>query len=182
MLLIIEGMRGSGKTTLCQQLLDDCLKAGLKAEKFKGERSDTESPFDGMLKAIKQFDLNPDTVFILDRFHLTEYVMSTYLQRVETITLLTQIKTLDAYLSARSAKCVILDASYDTIDNRMSLRDERRKLDMPVLNAKNLWLEAKALSRIATIRPNDTIFQQQQTIEALISYAELAMRELKREM
>lgn len=156
MIVIVDGMRGSGKTTLVKEVVNRLIAHGVDAIQWKAERTDAGSPYEGMLESIKQFDMEPFKVFCLDRFHLTEYVMSTYLQRVPLHELLTTTKTLDSLLSARHAKCVILDATYDTIDNRMALREGTRKLDMPVLNAKNLWAEALALSRIAVKRHNNT--------------------------
>lgn len=170
-ILIIDGMRGSGKTTMCQKLLERFHQDGLDAVVFKGERIEGVSPHEGMILQIEEFDKNPGRIFILDRFHLTEYVMSTYLQRIELGPLLMQTKKLDVALFARGAKCVLLDASYDTIDLRMSAREGTRKLDMPVLNAKNLWAEAQALSRIAKTFPNDTAAQQ----EAVMHYCIISM-------
>lgn len=164
-MLILEGMRGSGKTTACLKILEKFKSAGVDAEIFKGTRIEGVSPNEGMLATIKEMDSNPLKVYILDRFHLTEYVMSSYLQRRDSVELLIQTKKLDLMLRDRSAKCVIFDATYDTIDLRMAERDGTRKLDMPVLNAKNLWAESKALSTIAVMRINNTSLDQIENVE-----------------
>ncbi len=181
MILIIEGMRGSGKTTLVSEIVKRLIKQEVNAVQWKAERANTGSPFEGMMTSIREFDADPFKVFILDRFHLSEYVYSTYLQRVPLKDLLTTTKILDSHLSARHAKCVILDATYDTIDSRMALREEKRKLDMPVLNAKNLWEEAQAISRIAVTRHNNTPTDGIENVNFCVVSVMLELKEFKRE-
>lgn len=172
-------MRGSGKTTLVSKLVEQLNSIGYASEAWKAQRSDSASPFEGMKASIAEFDQDPFKIFVLDRFHLTEYVMSTYLQRVSLQDLLTTTTILDSMLAKRHAKCVILDATYNTIDERMSLREGHRKLDMPVLNAKNLWVEAKAISRIATVRNNDTPLNFEENLRFCVELVQTEMANLE---
>lgn len=181
MIIIVDGMRGSGKTTLVTEIVKRLVDREINAVQWKAERTDAGSPYDGMMNSIQEFDADPFKVFVLDRFHLTEYVMSTYLQRVPLQELLTTTTVLDSRLSVRHAKCVILDASYDTIDNRMALREGTRKLDMPVLNAKNLWAEALALSRIAIRRNNNTWQDFDDNVEFCVNLVISELSAFKRE-
>lgn len=175
-------MRGSGKSTIVKETVDKLVSLGIDAEAWKAKRTEEPVPvYEAMMRSIKEFDLESKKTFVLDRFHLTEYVMSTYLGRVPLADLLMTTKLLDYHLTSRRATCIILDANYDTIDSRMSIRDDIRKLDMPVMMAKNLWEEAQALSRIAVTRTNNTEAEKFETINFAVSRVMEQLSDMRRE-
>lgn len=74
MIVIIEGQRGTGKSTIAKKLNDVLEFHGVSSRIMKFTRGD--NPHRDMRKQIIDMSLDPTSeIFIVDRFHLTEWVM-----------------------------------------------------------------------------------------------------------
>ena len=77
MIVIVEGPRCSGKTTFARELFEELKSREISVSIWKASRGE-DSVFD-MLNSLEGFA--EDRVWILDRFHLTEWINSRILQR-----------------------------------------------------------------------------------------------------
>lgn len=81
MIVIIEGPRCAGKSIFAGSLCAELQNQGISASTWKSSRG--EDPVSDMLSSLESFVENQ--VWILDRFHFTEWINSYYLQRGWTL-------------------------------------------------------------------------------------------------
>lgn len=153
MIVILEGPRGTGKTTLCSELVNRLKEVGLPAELHKGQR--VGDPIEGMISTIHE-KFTEDKIWIVDRFHLTEWVMSIHLERRDFVELTRDIRCIDIHLQQVGALGVILDAPDTVIADRVTRRNDGRGFEMPLERSRKLWEAAAALSGFMNIAVNDT--------------------------
>lgn len=135
MIIVVDGPRGCGKSSLINYLVE--ISDGF-VRLFKAERS--ENPFLSMLDSIELFTNDDNIVWIIDRFHLTEYVMSSLLDRGDHETLLKQAKQIHSLLDQHKALVIYLDANDESIRNRLVQREGNRQLDVPdLIDALAFW-------------------------------------------
>lgn len=77
MIVVVEGPRCAGKSMFAKALWDELKDRGISANVWKSKRG--EDPVSDMLSSLADF--TEDRVWILDRFHLTEWTNSFILQR-----------------------------------------------------------------------------------------------------
>ena len=142
MIIIVDGPRGSGKTHLCDKIEQTCETFKLQTVRWKSIRGD--DPFEEMLDAIDDWDQHPHTVYIVDRFSLTEFVFSIWHERVFLYELIRQIKTINAKLHSAKAIHIVLMADLQTLEERLEDRPEGRRWDMPKEVIRPLWTAAIA--------------------------------------
>lgn len=152
MIVILEGPRGTGKTTLCLELVSRLQALGLPAELHKGQR--IGDPIEGMISTIRE-KFTEDKIWIVDRFHLTEWVMSIHLERRDFVELTKDIRCIDIYLHQAGALGVILDAPDVVIADRVVRRNDGRGFEMPLERSRKLWEAAAALSGFMSVCIND---------------------------
>lgn len=78
MIIIVEGPRGSGKTTMCHDIRRAFDAQGIPVELYKADR--TDDPHGDMMRTFAVHGPS-NTVYIWDRGPLTEFVMSHYYSR-----------------------------------------------------------------------------------------------------
>ena len=109
-IIIVEGPRGSGKTTLTKRIEE------LGYERMKFER--TNEPSCDMVKQIGEM-MEKGGKYVIDRFHLTEFVLRAYDMRVLPGKLLNDTKAIQFALRVLDARVVVLDASDDLLSKRI---------------------------------------------------------------
>jgi len=71
LVIIIEGVNKSGKTTLCNLIKE---KSGLEFEVIKCSQPKNGDAYSEYMSILKEISDNPDKNYILDRFHFGSYV------------------------------------------------------------------------------------------------------------
>lgn len=133
MIIVLEGPRGVGKTTIATLLEGKLVAMGMPVIRHKWERG--EFPYVDMAGQIRK-DLVPGQINIVDRFHLTEYVMGRHLRRNPVKFLHNATMWIDAFLEMRHAIGLVLTASEKVLEKRMA---DHKPEDMPIPKALTLW-------------------------------------------
>lgn len=153
-LIILEGPRGVGKTTI-SQALHGAFMASLLSPVFKmnvWKRMRGTDPIQDQIDAIMN-DFwpaltDPSHITIVDRFHTTEYVMTCCLERRDTGAALYDFVLIDRILYAVGAIGINLIANSSILESRIALRKDGRIFDGASLA---LWQEAMTHSYFRTI-------------------------------
>ena len=156
-LIVVDGPRGVGKTTMTTQLVEE-LKGSIDIELFKSQRP--VDPITQMHQAINMFSENPKKVFVCDRFSLTEWVMSTALNRVEPRRLRRTISIIEERLFDLNTHYFVMMAPIDVLDERLREREAGRGWDVPKDVVWPLWTAAVGLSKVAEMVMNEDAFAQ----------------------
>ena len=149
-IVIIEGMRGSGKTTVAEEAAKRYNREYVKFERGI-------SPSIDMPLSILKLWITRRRV-IIDRFHLTEYVMRCYDHKLPIwyVTLSTQFITW--LLRAAGAHTLILTADEDEVYRRLIQRqDVSRMYDMSYPLAAASWVSAGLIWNTYTMPCNSEI-------------------------
>ena len=145
MLIVIDGPRGSGKTTLVNGVVEKLQEYEVPVMKFKSERP--ADPFEQMKDAIDYFRSRSDLVWVADRFSLTEFVMSTALERINPIYLGKKMDEIHKYMAANIVSTTfVLFASNAVLDRRIKQREKGRRWDMEKKAVTPLWRAAISLA------------------------------------
>lgn len=139
-IIIVEGPRGVGKTTLSNRIAALLATGGAQYHIAKFERPG--DPHSAMMRIIPQL-ANDTIVHIVDRFHLTEYVMSTYHRRRPSFELLASTMHIDRTLQQYNAIGVILSAPPEVLSDRIAHRNDGRGLEMEAQESEKLWSLAR---------------------------------------
>jgi hypothetical protein len=114
---------------------------GVDAEYCKFERA--ENPSVHMRDIIHSFEQNPTKVFVVDRFHLTEYVMRLADKTVTPSLLKRSTGVVDRAIGAAGGSVVVLTASRNTLKRRIETRQDGRGLEMESFYlSESLWNNA----------------------------------------
>lgn len=173
-LLIIEGPRSSGKSTIVKWLVR---LFGYKTAKF----SRSDDPLGDMIDTIGEYqDIGGKWVF--DRFHMTEYVMSTYHHRYENYFVLQQgIDNIVDSLMYNTASCrtVIVMTSQRQQYLRTAAREgEHGESEMPWSETLRLWRYASTVFGADAILRNESKLDLVRIIWALGRYNFKDFREI----
>lgn len=136
-LYILEGPRNTGKTTVVKTL-SHAFGEG-KVCSFKFER--TSSPPLHMTEFLMKYNLallDSRTICVIDRFHLTEFVMRKLDKKVEIGQLLTTTSMIDVMLHHLGAVTYVLQAPPQIRKARLPLREDDR-------HRKPEWTDQKEL-------------------------------------
>lgn len=144
MIIIVEGARGVGKTTLCKSLVFALKVRRLlskdkrKVVSFKAQRGD--DPHSDMLKFIETAD--KDTIYVCDRFHITEFVMrrdemfdrgNDWLESQEAtemrMCLAGDLFEINDRLREVNANVYLLQTSWEVVKLRIRRREASRKVN-----------------------------------------------------
>lgn len=154
MILIIDGPRASGKSTMVDLIAGYCGNESIPFEIFKHQRGN--DPFQDMLDSIERFNKEWRTIHICDRFSMTEYVFSIYHKRVPLGFLIQRITEINKELEHALAIHVILQTSTRLMEQRMLERPIGRTWDMLPPEAVNLvWTAAMGIAPGAVLLNND---------------------------
>lgn len=130
MIIIIEGPRGSGKTSfvLAAEAVCYVLVPQYEVIKYKAERG--EDPFADMKAEFITQGLDQSSIYIWDRALVTEYVMSNYLKRQPHKVLYDHTKELFDILDSAGAITIQLDPTPEELTKRLAIRNDGRPYDM----------------------------------------------------
>jgi thymidylate kinase len=142
-IIIVEGPRGVGKTTLCQALVDRLNEPPLREELasigfnydvavyFKASRG--ADPVADMVASIESQLETPNVVYVWDRGPLTEWVMSTLNSRVPALDLTVGIEFVLTKLVGQNAVIVYLHVPKRILRQRLAGREGDRRNDFPTV-------------------------------------------------
>ncbi len=170
MVCVLDGPRSAGKTTIVNAVLDCFADSHYKVSVHKTDRP-SSSLWNGINETLDTWlSLPDDETIIVDRFHLTEYVYSTALGRVDDFDLARNTWSFDKRLAAYRGwfRYTVLMASNTERGYRTSFvgKDE----DMPSGLVWPIWSLAVAQSSVATIRINQDMAQSQQCVEDIVNW------------
>lgn len=154
MIVIFDGPRASGKTEHVACLMGKLSDLGVRNVVYKFERP--EDPFAQMMQAITKFEEEPKTVHILDRFSMTEYVFSTWLERIPHGYLVERIRAINKRLSNVKAIHAILMADLPVMAQRITERPEHRGWDMPMDTVRPMWFASLPMAPDILLLPSNT--------------------------
>jgi thymidylate kinase len=141
-IVILEGPRCSGKTTI-SKLLEDT--EGFTRLKFERDSDPPVSMEAEISKAMKNGGR-----YVLDRFHLTELVYRTYDGGVPFPKLIKSTLALSQMLNVIKAKTYVLWAPTHVLIERTM--EEERAIDIDPILSKYLWYMASAFDGIVTVQ------------------------------
>jgi adenylate kinase family enzyme len=169
MLIIIDGPKGAGKSTLATELVDRLNQRGTHAIYHKHLRDNVDE-IANMQGFIDRALEDEHVVWVADRLHLTEWVMSMVTGRNITAALTTQIRHIAQTLASHEVPMVVLLPSLEHLKVRLSRREDpvRQIVDMDWGAITPIWRAAASLVRGVEIYPNETEDQLDALIEQLI--------------
>lgn len=150
MIVIVEGPRGVGKTTLCTEIVNWLNDANTRVELgrlghqydaavyFKASRG--ADPVADMVATIDSQLETPNVIHVWDRGPLTEWVMSTLNSRVPALDLTIGVQSVLAKLAGQNAAIVYLHVTPQVLLQRLSGREGDRRNDFPTAHgAVRAW-------------------------------------------
>lgn len=155
-LIVIDGPRGSGKTTLVDGVVRSAHEAGIHhVNQIKMTRPD--KVFLQMHQFLCEVEKHQDLIYVVDRFSLTEYVMSEFYQRVNQVELISRIETIQRRLREIDAFYFVLFTRTDVLEKRINSRDADRQWDIPKNQVGLYWGQAFQIFRdgLTRLESND---------------------------
>ncbi len=148
MIILFEGARCTGKTTLSRRLVANLKEAGFPAEWWKAERG--EDPFDDMMRSLHSDFEERNKLWVLDRFHLTEYVNSLAGRRADNQEeLWKKTARIDRLLSKGDVFLVFMMSSSAVRQKR--LKEEGREEPVVPTYMNALWVDTVRRSELPKI-------------------------------
>jgi thymidylate kinase len=130
-LYILEGQRNTGKTTVAKSLNNAFGEGRVCTFKF----ARTSNPAIHMTRFLMRYDLalrDSRTICVIDRFHLTEFVMRKLDKKIGAEQLITTTSMIDTMLHQIGAITYVLQAEQGVRRTRFAHRDEKhRKPEWP---------------------------------------------------
>ncbi len=151
-LVILDGPRCSGKTTVAMRLVASLLELGWNATYFKKTVIKPDE-FQNMMEHLRQWQemvtdsgYGPSDVVVVDRFVASELVMALATGRTPAERVVQYcLKTADTMHKMYNAQAYILLPSMELIERRMAQRPEDHRWDMDPLRVEGLWTFASKL-------------------------------------
>jgi cytidylate kinase len=167
-LVIIDGPKGVGKSTVAKLLVQHLEAAGVPATYHKHYR-DPEHEFEAMTEMLSASSMDIGPVIVVDRLIWTEWVMGIAYERDDASKLTQRCRLLDHLAHLQGVPHVLLSASVDTLKTRLAERpeEERRKVDMPWELVTPLWSAAYGQSHMRKMR-NETPEDQDRILNYLL--------------
>lgn len=171
MIVIIEGPRGSGKTTIAKAVVEALSERGLQAKYWKADRN-SAPPQAGMMHTILLMSQQPETVWVLDRFLLTEIVMSACLRRTRIDALQSMFADLNSRLRNADALTFIINSHFTNLNQRLAAREDiSRRDDIPVEAASLVWSTVAACLPGVVLLDNSVESQFVANVQTIVSFA-----------
>lgn len=167
--VILDGPRGSGKSTTCQMVVDELNRLGVPSSYYKKGARVENDEYSNMVAHHRSFQ-SSEYLVVCDRFVATEWVMSIYYNRVDEKILTRECKLIDDRLVNDEIVHVILLPSIETITARLEERGPGgRTWDMEPLAIHPLWRAANGVFSSSKIFPNETEEDRRQVIEYIVN-------------
>lgn len=173
MIVLFEGARCTGKTTLSTVLLTRLNSDGFPVERWKAERG--EFPYQDMLATLSSDFDDRSMLWLVDRFHLTEYVNSVALGRVKGADkkeeLWLKTMNIDRLLRLKDTILVCMMSSTYTRERRLIAEERKDEAETSLMNA--LWIDTFRRSELPKIGIfNNTERDLEQGCDILAQYIE----------
>jgi len=158
MIVVVEGPRCSGKSNFIDVLYGELKKRRLSAYKWKAIRG--ANPIPDMKNSLR-VEFVRDLIYLLDRFHLTEWINSFALERGwdtpdQWARIESGLTEIDDELRIRNALIVLLTVDATELERRWELED-REDVDRDAGWVLYTWREAFDLTRCDIVHfRNDT--------------------------
>lgn len=176
MIVIFEGPQGTGKTTLITNLLDEFKRREISAEQWKVERG--TNPIVDMNSILDSGRWGDDKVFLLDRFHMSEWVISRATRRnwgdeAQWSAYESQLKLIDNRLREMDALLVFLTANPYFVQKRLSKLGKQDTLGGPQ-QADYHWRIGLHKTRCDVIHvPNNDFYQMRRNVQIIADTVEI---------
>lgn len=132
MIVVLEGPRGVGKTTIARELAPALTELGFEVALAKFERgSDPTTDMLRTISSLKNDFRSSSTATIIDRFHLTEFVMRTVDNTVTRDVLAINMVNLSYALERAGAWVFVMTAPEAVRKDRVTKRDDGRPDEPP---------------------------------------------------
>lgn len=152
--ILIDGPRSAGKSRLAAAVVEALRERGHKAEVVKEEPArDWRSQID---RQLKHAEVHDDTIFVFDRFHLSELVYRWHDKKVDLLDVLTGVIDVDDELVELAALSYVVVANHAELARRTAARADGKVEDIPPREAVGLWDVAASVSLITEVIVNDT--------------------------
>ena len=150
-LVILDGPRGSGKSTVGNALVERLHNDGWPlVTYFKKTKRVPEDEYTNMMEHITAWN-QIGGIVIVDRFALSEWTMSIVHNRRPDYAQLTLDCGLALNLAREQGFAAILTASDEELDRRINSRNEHRGWDMPVEAVNPIWRAAAGAFKVELI-------------------------------
>lgn len=164
-IVILDGPRGVGKSTMAQELVARVKSQGHSAVYFKKEIRDPADEYTNMMRHLDMFVQLAEEVVAVDRFVVTEWVLSSYHDRTPAAQLLTDCINVAERLRALKAVSVVLYATEQTLTERLETRGTRQWDMHP--SSLALWRTAQLLIPGTQLWHNETEKDRAENLERL---------------
>jgi thymidylate kinase len=141
LIVLIDGPRGSGKSTIAQGVVERLTTDGIKALYFKKGVRSADNEERNMIDHLNRFSLPQWNVVVIDRFLLTEWVMSTWHSRLSSRELFEGCHRVNEQIKKINALHYCILAPSGVLDERIKKRGTRG-WDMDKDAAVPLWIDA----------------------------------------
>lgn len=138
MIVIIEGPRGCGKTTVATKVTQTLVDMGFNAEYVKIHVRG-EDPTKDQFMCIVDWSRQADKIFVVDRFHLTELVYRMYDGKVEINRIKREMTLVANVLAELGSLVFFLYVPGPVRDRRVAARNDGRGQDIVSADADELW-------------------------------------------
>ena len=155
MLVLVDGPRGAGKSTVSQALVAKLQEEGHQATYFKKVIRKPEDEFGNMMEHIDTWQAIGGIV-VVDRYALSEWTMSIVHNRRGDYQQLTNECSIALLNATAHGFAVILTASAEVLNDRINHRNEHRGWDMPIDTVGPIWRAAAGTFDVQLFDTSDT--------------------------
>lgn len=136
-LVVIDGPRGVGKSTTALTVVNNVLELGRKAMYIKKMREEGNE-INNMMKWLDKVDNDRQTLYVFDRFVVSEWVHSILADRVSPHTLMLGCRAIQKRILEMGGLHYVFTAPTQTLFNRLESRGTR-KIDQPWPTVEPMW-------------------------------------------
>lgn len=172
-ILAVDGPRSAGKTTILARTQAELGSIGIEATLYKDGRPN-EGIWDGLYRLANDWlYASNETVVLVDRFYLTEWVYSTAYGRDDDARLERLVARFDERMYAYDRlRYTVLIAPPQELYHRTLNRNDGKRKDIDILPevAWHLWTLAVARSKFASLRMNATPEQSDRIVVDFVDW------------
>lgn len=163
-ILVLDGPRGSGKSTTGKALVDRFQSVGLPSEYVKVMRATGKSETQHMMELYASWK-QETKIWVIDRFAASEWVMSLLFNRVSSYTQLTcDCSLVNQYVVSNGASYILM-ADVSVLDARIIARNENRTWEVTPEIIPPMWRAAAGALNCHFL--DTTQMNQKQVIEKI---------------